>query len=216
MANRINRNLRWVKRQLDLAKATDILEEEILDAMSHAELDIMEQTGSVKNSTTITFDSTVTPVPPVDQSQGIYAFPVGADRINYLQYPDSWTRPLRMTEDPKVFDDIKKANIAGSQPLVAFVYADLIQFWPIPTDGETITFYYGVTPTDAQAQVEGTGDPILSKHWDLCLRYRALSILIGGDWEDKYQKEYLKEAHHHLQNTGEPLLIDHSTRRLGF
>lgn len=218
MANRINKNLRWVKRQLDLAKMTDVLEEEILDVMSKAELEIMERTGSVKQTDVITFNDGVAPVPPVDQSQGIYAVPAGVDRIVYVECPSTWTRPLILTEDPKTYDDIKKANIAGTQPLVALVHNDLITFWPVPVDGETVTLYSFRTPkTDAsEDQVEGTGDPILSFHWDMCLRKMALAELIGGDWIEKAEDEYNREAHHHIQETGAPIQIDHSSNRLGF
>ena len=218
MANRINKNLRWVKRQLDLAKAYDIIEEEILDAMSYAELEIMERTGSVKQTDMITFNSALPPVPPVNQGLGIYAFPVGVDRLVYIDAPTNWTRPMVLTEDFKTYDDIKKANINGNQPLVAFVQNALITFWPIPTDGEIITLHSFRTPKldGSEAQVEGTGDPILSFHWDQTLRYMALATLIGGDWIKKAEEEYNREAHHHLSETGMPIQIDHSSRRLGF
>lgn len=217
MANRINKNLRWVKRQLDLAKMSDVVEEEILDAMSYAELEIMERTGSVKLVSVVTFNSLLAPVAPVNQGLGIYAFPVGADRIVYMQTPPAWSRPLLVTEDPVVFDAIQKANIGGTQPLVAYVANNLITFWPLPTDGQTVTIFSFRIPTDAEQQVEGVGDPILTRHWDLVLRYMALNTLMPATkWHDLAEEEYNREAHHHIQETGAPIQVDHSSNRLGF
>ena len=46
MASRINYNLRWVKRKCELA-GLYVIEEEILNAFNHVQLDIMERTSSV-------------------------------------------------------------------------------------------------------------------------------------------------------------------------
>ena len=207
---RINRNLRWVKRQCDLAGHTDILEEEILDALSSAELEICERSGSVKQTDLITFDL----VPPHDT--GVYALPSGSDRIVYIAYPPNWERPMILTNDPMVLDNIKKGNVGGNTPLVVLVWKEELTFWPIPTTVETITVYSYRTPTDAEVQVEGVGDPILSRHWDPSLRYMALATLLAGDWVQRADTEYNREAHHHIQESSAPILLDHSSNRLGF
>jgi hypothetical protein len=211
VAKRINANLRWVKRQLDLAGHTDILEEEILDAMSAAELEICERSGSVKQIDTLTFDLT----PPL-HNLGIYALPPGSDRIVYIAYPPTWVRPMILTDDPMVFDDIQKGNIGGNAPIVVLIWNDQMHFWPVPTTGESITVYSYRTPTTAEIQVEGVGDPVVSRHWDFSLRYMALATLVGGDWIDRANKEYDREAHHHIQESSAPILLDHSSNRLGF
>jgi hypothetical protein len=211
VAKRINANLRWVKRQLDLAHATDILEEEILDAMSAAELEICERSGSVKQTDIITFDL----VPPL-HNLGIYALPPGSDRIVYIAFPVTWVRPMILTDDPMVFDNIQKGNVAGNEPLVVLIWNGQMQFWPVPTTGDSVTIYSYRAPTDSELQVEGTGDPILSRHWDFSLRYMALATLIGGDWIKRAQEEYDREAHHHIQESSSPILLDHSSNRLGF
>jgi hypothetical protein len=210
MASRVNKNLRWVKRQIDRAGQTDVIEEEILDAMSYAELEIMERTGSVRQQDVITFDLTG------PHATGLYTFPSGVDRLVYIQCPATWTRPTILTEDAQTLDQIQKANISGTQPLVAYVSNSTIQFWPVPTSGETVTLFSFRTPTDpAEQQTEG-GDPILSRHWDYALRYMALATLIGGEWVARAGAEYEREAHHHLRETGMPIQVDHSSNRLGF
>jgi len=211
--SRINRNLRWVKRQCDLVGRTDIIEPEILDAMSFAELEICERTGTVKQVDVVTFDST----PPHDL--GIYDLPVGSDRIVYIAYPDTWVRPMILTNDPMILDNIMKGNVGGNSPLVALVWNGQMRFWPIPINGEQITIYSIRTPKNdmSENQVEGTGDPIVSRHWDLTLRYMTLATLLADPkWIAIADAEYNKEAHHHVQESGAPLLIDHSSNRLGF
>jgi hypothetical protein len=97
-------------------------------------------------------------------------------------------------------------------------YNDHLYFWPVPVTGEQITIYSQSMPTDAQLQVEGTGDPILSRHWDLCLRYGALSIITSDPkWRSQFDAEFRQEAQNHIQeNRGAPIQVDHSINRLGF
>jgi hypothetical protein len=93
-----------------------------------------------------------------------------------------------------------------------------LMFWPVPTVGDSVTVYSQAQPATPYSMTEGTGDPNVSWHWDLTLRYGALSQLLGpgNAWEKKFQEEYDKEAHHHIQQSGAPLVVDHSSNRLGF
>ena len=211
--NRINRNLRWVKRQLDLAGPSDYVEEEILDAMTQVEREILERTGCVKQSDTVVFDAVGS------HAQGIYAFPAGMGRLVYAECPSSWFYSLTLTENVKTYDEIKKANVLGTQPLVCLIRNSTLTFWPVPVSGESIILYSFRAPKadDSEAQVEGTGDPILPSSWDVVLRLKALALLDpGGNWVDRAEVEYARTAHRQIQESGVPLQVDHSSRKLGF
>jgi hypothetical protein len=201
-----------VKRQLDLAGVTSVLEEEVLDAMSQAELDVMEITGDVRDITDITFDST----PPHDT--GVYPLSATQHRVYYIATPSKWSQNLILTNDANVFEEKKQSNPTGTQPLVCLQINDELHFWPVPTNGDTVTVYSIAQPATPYSQVEGAGDPIVSWHWDEYLRYGALSRLLsaGNPWEDKAKKAFDREAHVHVQQSGAPLLVDHASRRLGF
>lgn len=211
MANRINRNLRWVKRQLDLAGLKDVLEEEILDAMSAVELEALSRSAHVKDKTAITFDST----PPHDAGQ--YVLGATQGRVLEVVPPTTWTKPLLLTNSIEKYEEVKAEITTGEQPEVVLAMNGSLYFWPVGTDGDIVTVY-SIKSTGAYSQTEGTGDPSLDWGWDTVLRYGALATLLGpgNKWEKKYEDEFNRAAHGAIQASGEPLLIDHSSRKLGF
>lgn len=209
MANRVNRNLRWVKRQLDLAGLKDVLEEEILDAMSACEQEILERTGHVIDKTAITFDS-ITP-----HDTGEYVLTAAQGRVLNVIPPTAWTKELTLTNSITDFEAAKAELQSGEQPEVVLQMNGSLFFWPIGADGDIVTVY-SIKAVAPYTQVEGTGDPVLAWGWDKTLRYGALSNLIGGPWNEKYEDEYKTQAHSSIQQSGAPLLIDNSNRRLGF
>lgn len=212
MASRINTNLRWVKRKLDMMQFP-VVEEEILDAFNRVQLDIMERTGSVKETFIITLDGIATTFPT----------PAEMGRPFFISQPINWNQPLQFTNDPSIFDYIAKGNTNGQQPTIVMLYNDQLVFNVPGTSGDVLTFYTSVFPTDAQDSanmVEG-GNPILSKHWDTVLRLGALDDLLVLDKSypqihAAFTEAYNQEAHNHIQEGGVPMLIDHSSNRLGF
>lgn len=208
MADRTNKNLFWVKRKLDLAGLTDVLPEEIVDAMNQVELDIAEKCGVLKSINPITFE-------PGAHPDGVYDSPAGVNRILRIEQPTSWSSKIILTNDVDRFVTYKELNSTASSdhPLIVLAWAGKLRFWPVPQEG-SVTLYSLDSPTTDQT--EGTGDPTVSKSWDRVLRYGALADLLGGDWEKKYKDAFNEEMHSHIQESGAPLLVDHSSRRLGF
>lgn len=211
MANRINRNLRWVKRQLDLAGLKDVLEEEILDAMSSVEKECLERTGTLIDKTTITFNST----PPHDA--GEYVLGTSQGRVLQIVPYSTWSKPLKLTNSIEDFERIKDQITSGTQPEVVLAMNGSLFFWPIPVNSESVVVY-SIKDTAAYSLTEGSGDPSLDWGWDNTLRYGALSNLLppGNPWEKKYKDEFDTQSHRSVQRAGVPLLIDSSSRRLGF
>lgn len=211
MADRINRNLRWVKRKLDQAGMTDVIEPEILDAMSRVELKIMERSGVVKRKDSITFDST----PPHDAGQ--YSFNAGIHRLLVAECPSTWVKELKITNDPSVFVQLKAENPEGTQPVVVLAMNDQLYFWPIPVNGQSISLYSIAQPATEYGQAEGSGDPSVDWHWDTVLRLGALADITGREEDEaRFKRELLDELHRQIQQASAPLEIDHSIRRLGF
>jgi len=211
VANRINRNLRWVKRQLDKAGLADVLEEEILDAMSGVELEILGRTGSIIDKTALTFDSTA----PHDTGQYVLGATQGS--VLTVAPPATWSKTLTLTNSIEQYEALKAEIISGEQPEIVLQMNGSLYFWPVGVDGDIVTIY-SIATKGAYSQVEGAGDPTVDWGWDQTLRYGALSRLLppGNPWEKKYEDEYKTQAHTAIQQSGAPLLVDHSSNRLGF
>lgn len=195
-----------------MAGVSGVLEEEILDAMSLAELHAMEETGHLKDYMDITFDST----PPHDEGQYILTQSMGG--TFYITTPANWSRVPLLTSDTKTYEDIKREAPSGTQPLVVLQRADSLYFWPVPADGDSVRVYATAGTGGMYHLVEGTADPLLGWSWDNYLRFQALANLLpaGNPWEKKAEDAYKKAAQTHIQDSGAPILIDHTTRRLGF
>ena len=203
MASRINKNIRWVQRALQKAGVHDTLEEEILDALNAVEMEILARSGSVKSITTNEFESDSTGIVPI------------TGRLVHIGIPDEWPHQLEYTESPKRYEEVKREFASGETPRIVFSSNGSLYFWPIPTSG-IITLYQQAGQEGPM--VEGTGDPLLPADWDMPLRYGALAHLLppGNAYEKKYEAEVKKSEHEHIQETAQPLLIDSSSRELGF
>lgn len=204
MANRINKNLRWVKRQLDLAKLTDVLEEEIIDAFNRVEDEIAEVYGALKSTKAITLDG-------VTESFTISPL----EHVTSLTYPSTYSMMPEWTADEEKYNDVKRQITTGTSPRIVLIRGGSAYFWPMGTSGDVITLFGFALPTTDQ--VEGTGDPAADRHWDMAYRYGALHHLIGGDWTQKYKDEMASQGHSTFVADG-PVTIgkNDSMRKLGF
>lgn len=201
--NRVNKNLRWIERELAKAGEHNILESEILDALNASEVDVCQEWGAIKSQEDLSLIA--------DQDE--YTLPPGTHLILEREEPSTWTKRLGFTSDPTEFVEFKKRYTNGTQPLMALFFAGKLTFHPAPTAAATLPLWLIGVPVTPMKE---DGDPSVSEDWDFALRYGALSRLIGGDWFDKFQHEAAKRGTRLADQQVSGHRIQHSSRRLGF
>lgn len=211
MANRINKNLRWVVRQLNRVGITDVLEEEVLDAMNIIEAQLLKHMIPLKAITPLTFDTAGF------HAAGIYDKPAATDHIMHIGVPSDWSHDIEVTYSEARYHEVMNEMQDGTEPHICLIFNNKLYFYPIPTSG-SVTLYSSTMQGASTIQVEGTGDPIIGTEWDLALRYGALSILLPESplWKAKYDEERQRAMHGSIQEAGVPLTVEHGSTRIGF
>ena len=129
----------------------------------------------------------------------LYDIGLKIHKIAELIEPTGWITRLEIVEDSDRWADIKRSQLTSSYPLSVMVWNGRLRFYPVPsTTGDEIEAFVYFLPDYALAI---GNDPETDPKWDVALKYGVLSILLGADYELKYQSEIINLSHQSLKET---------------